>query len=118
MGRIVVLSMGAQEGAHGDQLRALRERFTVEVVEPRWPECQNVLSKTSAGLVLVDASHAPSHGRVVARWMATHARFRTVPFLFLDVAEKDMGKVKKEIPRAQFGTWASVVGASGRMIKR
>jgi hypothetical protein len=116
--QIVVLTMGAEEAAQRGQIEALGQRHAVAVIEPRWPECQDTLRSTTPGLVLVDASQAPSHGRAVARWMAGYPRFRTVPFLFLDVADRDMARVKKEIPRAQFGTWSSVVGASDRIIKR
>jgi hypothetical protein len=49
--------------------------------------------------------------------MASQARFRTTPFLFVDVPDRDMARVKKELPRAQFGTWASIVGASDRLAK-
>ncbi len=118
MAQIVVLTMGATDSAQRAQLDALAQKYRLAIVEPRWPECQDRLRSESAGLVLVDASHAPSHGRAVARWMAGYSRFRTVPFLFLDVADRDVGRVKKEVPRAQFGTWSSVVGASDRMIKR
>jgi len=110
--------MGAGEAAQRAQIEELARRHAVSVVEPRWPDCQDRLRSTSPGLVLVDASHAPSHGRAVARWMAAYSRFRTVPFLFLDVADRDMARVRKEIPRAQFGTWSSVVGVSDRIIKR
>ena len=69
-------------------------------------------------LVVVDGSHQPSHGRRVAGWMATQTQFRTVPFLFLDVPDRDIVRVKKEIARAQFGSWSSVVGASQRLVKK
>ena len=110
--------MGLQDGTQRAQLDELSKRHAVRVVEPRWPECQETLAAASPGLVLVDGSRAPSHGRVVARWMSGYARFRTVPFLFLDVANRDMARIRKEIPRAQFGTWSGVVGASDRMIKK
>jgi hypothetical protein len=64
----------------------------------------------------VDGSNAPSHGRATASWMAGLARLRTVPFLFLDVPDPDVPKVKQALPRAQFGTWASVAGACERIL--
>ena len=110
--------MGLQDSTQRARLDELTKRHAIRVVEPRWPECQETLSSASPGLVLVDASRAPSHGRAVARWMSSHSRFRTVPFLFLDVADRDMTRIRKEIPRAQFGTWSSVVGATDRLIKK
>lgn len=117
VGRIVVLTMAGGEADHRDHLEALRARFDVVVVEPRWPECQDALAGVAAGLVVVDASHAPSHGRAVARWMAATTRFRTVPFLFLDVQDKDVARVTKDLPRAKFATWACVVSVSGRLLR-
>ena len=113
MGQIVVLTMS---GTH-EKLDALGDRHEVIVVEPRWPECQQRLEALTPGLVIVDGEHAPSHGRTVARWMASLGRFRTVPFLFLEVADRDMSRVKRDVPRASFGTWSSVVGTSGRLVK-
>ena len=118
MASIVVLSMSAAVAHQGPRLQALRESHEVVVVEPRWPECQTDLEATRPGLVVVDASHSPSHGRTVAGWMATHPRFRTVPFLFLDVVDREVGRVKKAVPRAQFASWGSVVGSAERLIKR
>ncbi|MBX3130894.1 MAG: hypothetical protein KF718_29515 [Polyangiaceae bacterium] len=89
----------------------------VVVVEPRFPECKGEIEKLTPGLVLVDGAQAPSHGRATAAWLAGVARFRTVPFLFLDVPDRDVPKVKKELPRAQLGTWSAVVGAAERLAK-
>jgi hypothetical protein len=119
MARIVVLVMGGLE-AKPDQIAALQAAgHEVVVVEPRFPDCQPELDAADRpALVIVDGSRSPSHGRAAAGWMASAARFRTVPFLFLDVADKDVPRVKKDVPRAQFATWASVVGASERLVKR
>jgi hypothetical protein len=117
MARIVVLVMGGA-GAKPEELALLRATgHEIDVVEPRWPECKEKLDAERPALVVVDGSRSPSHGRAAAGWMASVARFRTVPFLFLDVADKDVARVKKEVPRAQFATWASVVGASERLVK-
>jgi len=117
MAVIVVLMM---EGAgHASELQSLREAgHELTCVEPRWPECRTTLAATGPALVVVDGSHQPSHGRAAAGWLASQARFRTVPFLFLDVPDRDTTRVKKEVPRAQFGTWSSVVGASERLAKK
>ena len=87
-------------------------------LEPRFPACREALSSLRPALVVVDGGSAPSHGRAVASWMAGQPRYRTVPFLFVDVADREMARVKKELPRAQFATWSSVVGASDRLAKR
>ena len=68
--------------------------------------------------MIVDGGRSPSHGRATARWMSTQARLRTVPFLFVDVPDQDMDRTRRELPRAQFATWASVVGAAARLVKR
>ena len=117
MALIVVLTM--QRVEHAAELDALREAgHELTVVEPRFPECRESLGGARAQLVLVDGHHQPSHGRATAGWMASQARYRTVPFLFLDVADRDTARVKKEVPRAQFGTWSGVVGASDRLARR
>jgi hypothetical protein len=116
MAKITVLQMSG--GGHLSEIDSLRDAgHVVVVVEPRWPECQDVLDDSRPALVVVDGSHQPSHGRTVAGWMATQSRFRTVPFLFLDVPDRDMARVKKEVARAQFASWSSVVGASIRLAK-
>jgi hypothetical protein len=119
MATIVVLMMAGQgQGGRDAGIDSLREAgHDVIVVEPRFPDCQEELRDLRAGLVIVDGSQAPSHGRATAGWMASQARFRTTPFLFVDVPDRDMARVKKELPRAQFGTWASIVGASDRLAK-
>lgn len=118
MARIVVLLMGGA-AAKPEEIAALEAAgHSVSVVEPRFPECKPELDRDRPELVIVDGSRSPSHGRAAAGWLASLARFRTVPFLFLDVADKDVVRVKKDVPRAQFATWASVVGASERLIKR
>lgn len=114
MASIVVLLMGGA-GARQKQLDALGQAHEVSMVEPRFPECKKELDEARPALVLVDGSTAPSHGRATAGWMA--GRLRTVPFLFLDVPDADVPKVKQALPRAQFGTWASVVGACERIVK-
>ena len=68
--------------------------------------------------MLVDSRESPSHGRATAGWLAAEPRLRTVPFVFLDVSDKDVPRVKKEVPRAQFATWSSVVGTSLRLMDR
>jgi hypothetical protein len=117
MAQIVVLMM---EGAgHASELQSLRDAGHEPVcIEPRWPECRATLSATRPALVIVDGSHQPSHGRAAAGWLSSQAHFRTVPFLFLDVPDRDMVRVKKEVQRAQFGTWSSVIGASDRLAKK
>jgi hypothetical protein len=117
MANITVLQMPG--AGHGGEIETLREAgHAVVVVEPRWPECRDALGDMHPALVVVDGSHQPLHGRKVAAWMATQSRFRTVPFLFLDVPDRDMARVKKEVVRAQFGSWSSIVGASDRLAKR
>ena len=117
MSLIVVLTM--PEAGHEAELDALRNAgHELVVLEPRFPESREALSSVRPALVVVDGSHAPSHGRAVASWMAGQPRYRTVPFLFVDVPDREMARVKKELPRAQFATWSSVVGASDRLAKR
>jgi hypothetical protein len=118
MARIVVLMMGGA-GAKRDELGALEAAgHDVTLVEPRWPECKAELDVDRFALVIVDGGRSPSHGRAAAGWLASLSRYRTIPFLFLDVPDKDVARVKKELPRAQFGTWASVVGASERLVAK
>ncbi len=118
MSQIVVLAMGG-ETTHEQSLRALRDAgHDVVVVEPRFPECKAQLEALRPGLVVVDGSDAPSHGRATAAWLSALARFRTVPFLFLDVSDREVPRVKKELPRAQLGTWSGIVGAADRLAKR
>jgi hypothetical protein len=113
--RVVALVMGG-ETARKKELSALRAAgHELVVVEPRFPECKGDLEESRPNIVLVDGASAPSHGRATAGWMASLSRLRTVPFLFLDVPDKDMARVRKEIPRAQFATWASVAGAVTRI---
>ena len=115
---ILVLKMGGGDDRESE-LDSLRERgHEVRVVEPRWPECKTELSGSRPALVIVDGGQAPSHGRATARWMSTQARLRTVPFLFVDVPDQDMERTRRELPRAQFATWASVAGAATRLLKR
>jgi hypothetical protein len=120
MAKILVLMMsGKADDARETGLRALREAgHAVKLVEPRFPECKAEVQAAEVDVVVVDASRSLSHGRATAGWMATQARFRTTPFLFVDVAHRDMARVTRELQRAQFGTWASVVGASERLAKR
>jgi hypothetical protein len=117
MARIVVLLMGGAVAQPAEIAALQAARHELLVVEPRWPECKKELGGDRPALVLVDGSRSPSHGRAVAGWLASLAPYRTLPFLFLDVADRDVPKVKKEVPRAQFATWASVVGASERLIR-
>lgn len=116
MARIVVLLMGGAEAQQAEIVALEAAGHDVVVVEPRFPECKRKLDGDRPALVIVDGRRSPSHGRAAAGWMASVARFRTVPFLFLDVADKDVARVKKEVPRAQFATWASVAGASERLV--
>jgi hypothetical protein len=113
--QVVVLLMGG-EAARQKELSSLVRAHELHVIEPRFPECKRELEAVTPMLVLVDGSRAPSHGRATAGWMAGLARLRTVPFLFLDVPDTDVPKVKQTLPRAQFGTWASVAGASERLL--
>jgi hypothetical protein len=116
MASILLLTM-AEDGA--SELADLGAGdHDLECVEPRFPECKSTLEGRRWALVLVDGREAPSHGRATAGWLANQPRLRTVPFLFLDVPDKDVTKVKKEVPRAQFATWASAVGASLRLVDR
>ena len=104
------------EAARPREISALNEAgHELSVVEPRFPECKAELEKSRPAIVVVDGEKSPSHGRATAAWMASLAKMRTIPFLFLDVPDKDIARVKKEIPRAQFATWASVAGAVGRI---
>jgi len=104
------------EAARSRELSGLRDAgHELLVVEPRFPECKAELEKSRPAIVVVDGEKSPSHGRATAGWMAGLARLRTVPFLFLDVSDKEIARVKKEIPRAQFATWASVAGAVARI---
>jgi DNA-binding response OmpR family regulator len=117
MASILVLMMSS--GDRAQELEALRAAgHEVRPVEPRWPECKPDLSRSRPDLVIVDGGRSPSHGRATARWMSTQARLRTVPFLFVDVPDQDMDRTRRELPRAQFATWASVVGAAARLVKR
>lgn len=115
MAQVVVLIMGG-EAARQKELAPLARAHELSVVEPRFPECKPELEAVKPVLVLVDGSKAPSHGRATAGWLASLARLRTVPFLFLDVPDADVPKVKQALPRAQFGTWASVGGATERLL--
>ncbi len=115
MATILLLTM-AEDGA-GELSDLAAAGHELECVEPRFPECQSALEGRRWALVLVDGREAPSHGRATAGWLANQPRLRTAPFLFLDVPDKDVTKVKKEVPRAQFATWASAVGASLRLVE-
>jgi hypothetical protein len=111
---ILVLLMGDPEG-RARELEPLRAAgHVLTVIEPRFPERQGELGAQKPDLVLIDGVNAPSHGRAAAGWLAN--KLRTTPFLFLDVADKDVARVKKEVPRAQFGTWASLTGAAKRLL--
>jgi hypothetical protein len=115
---VLVLLMGG-EGAREREVAALRDAgHDVSVLEPRHPENAAELERTRPALVLIDGVKAPSHGRATASWLATRPHLRTVPFLFLDVPDKDITRLKKELPRAQLATWASVVGAAERLLKK
>ena len=118
MSSIVVLAMeGAEERAA--ELAPLRAGgHEVHVVEPRWPECKPALSGLEPALIVIDGARAPSHGRSTAAWLAARPGLRTVPVLFVDVPDRDVPKVKKEVPRAQFATWSSVAGTGERLLKR
>ncbi len=102
--------------AREKELETLKQGHEISVVEPRFPDCKKELESARPALVLVDGTNAPSHGRATAGWMSQLPRLRTVPFLFLDVPDGDVPKVIKALPRAQLGTWASVSGASERLI--
>ena len=115
MAEVVVLIMGGK-ASRQKELAPLGRGHELHVIEPRFPECKRELEALKPVLVLVDGSNAPSHGRATAGWMASLARLRTVPFLFLDVPDGDVPKVKQALPRAQFGTWASVLGAAERLL--
>lgn len=114
MAEVVVLMMGEPRR---DALAPLEAAgHDVRWVEPRFPDCKAELESRRPALLIVDGVTAPSHGRATAAWLATLGRWRVVPTLFLDVPEKDMARVKKEVPRAQFATWASALGAAERLI--
>ena len=116
MAAIVVLMM--EGGAERPELTALRQAgHSLTVVEPRWPECRRSLEGRRPGLLVVDGTRAPSHGRAVGAWMAGQAGLRTVPVLFLDVPDRDVARTKKEVPRAQFATWSSLASTAGRLAK-
>lgn len=118
MASILVLMMGGAAD-RAEELDALGDAgHEARVVEPRWPDCKPELSRSRPELVIVDGGRAPSHGRATARWMSTQAPLRTVPFLFVDVPDADMDRIRRELPRAQFATWASVVGAAARLVKK
>src|SRR5512145_505064 len=103
---VLLLIMEAAADAQKARIDALRPRHAVRLLAPRWPDCQAEIRDLSPAIVVVDGSHAPSHGRVVAKWMAVQSRFRTTPFLFADVTDRDVARVKRDVPRAQFATWA------------
>lgn len=118
MSSIVVLAMEGA-GDHAAALLPLRSAgHDVRVVEPRWPDCQAALGELDPALIVVDGARAPSHGRSTAGWLAARPGLRTVPVLFVDVPDRDVSKVKKEVPRAQFATWSSLAGAGERLLKR
>lgn len=118
MAAILVLAMGAAERRKGE-LDGLRQAgHEVTVVEPRFPECQPAVLATRPALVAVDGSHAPSHGRATARWLATQSGFRSTPFVFLDVEDRDVARTKKELPRAQFARWAALLATAERLARR
>lgn len=98
---------GLQEAGH-----------VLQVVEPRFPECKSDLQGLKADIILVDGKESPSHGRATVGWMANLAKFRTTPVVFLDASDKDVPKAKKEVPRAQFAAWSSVVQTTERLAKR
>jgi hypothetical protein len=115
---ILVLVMGG-EAARERELRALGDAgHDLVVLEPRYPENAGELEQRRPALVVVDGVKAPSHGRATASWLATRPGMRTVPFLFLDVPDKDIARVKKELPRAQIATWASLAGAAERLTRK
>ncbi len=114
MAEIIVLIMG--DGRREELQPLSAAGHELHFVEPRFPECKVELESRRPALLIVDGVQAPSHGRATAAWLASLGRWRVVPTLFLDVPEKEMARVKKEVPRAQFATWASVVGAAERMM--
>ncbi|MBN2192143.1 MAG: hypothetical protein JW751_04955 [Polyangiaceae bacterium] len=118
MAEVLVLVMDGGGETQKARIEALRPRHAVRLLEPRWPACQAELREVFPAIVIVDGSRAPSHGRAVAKWMAMQSRFRTVPFLFLDVADRDVGRVKRQLPRAQFATWAGCSGAVERLVRQ
>ena len=116
MAGILLLLMGGP-GARSAELGSLRGAgYPLTVLEPRMPDQQAAIVRLQPDLVVVDGVAAPSHGRATAGWLAS--RLRTTPFLFLDVSDRDVPKVKKEVPRAQFGTWASLTGACKRLLEK
>jgi hypothetical protein len=118
MASVLVLLMGG-EAARSREIESLRDAgHAVRVLEPRHPENAAELEAAQPALVVVDAVKAPSHGRATAAWLSTRPGMRTVPFLFLDVPDKDVARLKKELPRAQLATWASLAGAAERLIKK
>ena len=118
MASIVMLLMGGESQRAGEVAALRGAGHVLTVVEPRFPDCKAELDGPRPQLVIVDGLAAPSHGRATASWLSSLSRWRVVPFLFLDVPDKDVARVKKELPRAQFGTWAGVVGASERLVQR
>ncbi len=116
--QVVVLLMGG-EAERASEIAALRAAgHEVAAVEPRFPENKAALQALRPALVVVDGVRAPSHGRAAASWLASLAHMRTVPFLFLDVPDRDVARLKKELPRAQMATWASLVGAAERLLAK
>jgi hypothetical protein len=114
---LLVIAMDAAATTHRADLDGLRASYEVRVIEPRWPECQNTIRACVAAVILVDGATAPSHGREVARWMAGQSAFRSTPIVFLDVADRDVPRVAREIPRAQFATWTGVSGVVPRLVR-
>ncbi len=117
MSSVVVLAVegGREHAAALDPLRAAGH--DVRVIEPRWPECKGSLQGLEPALIVVDGARSPSHGRSTAGWLAARPGLRTVPVLFVDVSDRDVPKVKKEVPRAQFATWSGLAGASARLLR-
>ena len=118
MADIVVLLMGAPCEAQARELDRLRAAgHDVKLVEPRFPDCKEELESTRPGLIVVNGGASPSHGRATAGWMAGLAKFRTVPVLFVNVDDKDVARVKKEVPRAQFAAWVSLRSTAIRLMR-
>lgn len=116
MAAILVLMMGA-EGERPELAALTAAGHLLSVVEPRWPECRSTLEDSHPGLIVVDATRSPSHGRAVAAWLSSLGALRTVPVLFLDVPDRDVARTKKEVPRAQFATWSSLASTASRLAK-